>query len=93
MITAKENVGLLDDLLYVHLAAPSKQAITKARRTYREVRGTAYPISDQDLQANLTPHAENRTVLPDLVPTPDAGEPELEHTSDSGEPEPEHTQT
>jgi DNA sulfur modification protein DndB len=91
MITAKENVGLLDDLLYVHLAAPSKQAITKARRTYREVRGTAYPISDQDLQANLTPHAENRTVLPDLVPTPDTGEPEAEHTPDTGEPEAEHT--
>jgi DNA sulfur modification protein DndB len=30
MITAKENVGLLDDLLYAHLAAPSKQSIARA---------------------------------------------------------------
>jgi DNA sulfur modification protein DndB len=80
MITAKENVGLLDDLLYVHLAASSKQAIAKARKQYRDVRGVAYPISDQQLQANLTPHTEKRNALPDLVQQPDAvGESEPEH--------------
>lgn len=60
MIGAKENSQLLDDLLYVHLAAPSKQSITKARRQYKEVRGENYPVSEQDLLAHLTPHADTR---------------------------------
>ena len=59
MITAKENVGLLDILLYVHLAASSKASIVKARKQFRDIRGFAYPISDDHLQANLTPHAEH----------------------------------
>jgi DNA sulfur modification protein DndB len=79
MITAKENVGLLDDLLYAHLAAPSKQFITKTRRLFREVRGTTYPVSEQQLQANLTPHAESRAALADMVSTADTDATEPEH--------------
>jgi DNA sulfur modification protein DndB len=63
MIGAKENTQLLDDLLYVHLAAPSKQSITKARRQFKEVRGENYPVSEQDLLANLAPHTDNRPLL------------------------------
>lgn len=55
MITAKENVDLLRDLLYVHLAAPSKQSIVKVRRQFREIRESQYPISAADLEVNLTP--------------------------------------
>jgi DNA sulfur modification protein DndB len=40
MITAKENVDLLDDLLYVHLAASSKEAIKRARKEFRQIRGS-----------------------------------------------------
>ena len=77
MITAKENTQLLDDLLYVHIAASSKQSIVKARKQFRDVRGVAYPVTEQALQVNLTPHTENRTVPPpDLVPG--AGSIEIE---------------
>jgi DNA sulfur modification protein DndB len=69
MITAKENVGLLDDLLYVHLAASSKQSIVRARKQFKDIRGFVYPVTDQHLQANLTPHTEHR----EPPPTPGAG--------------------
>lgn len=85
MITSKENTKLLDDLLYVHLAASSKQSIVKSRKQFRDVRGFAYPVSESQLQANLTPHTENRApALPDLVPTPEGGDsqPESEETSE-----------
>jgi DNA sulfur modification protein DndB len=67
MVTAKENVHLLDDLLYVHLAAPSKQAVVRARKSFKDLRGMQYPLSAEQLEANLTPHAESR-----LLPIDDA---------------------
>lgn len=67
IISAKENVNLLDSLLYSHLAAPSKQSILKVRKEFKDVRGSNYPISEVDLLKNLTPHTENRSVLPDIV--------------------------
>jgi DNA sulfur modification protein DndB len=73
MITAKENVGLLDDLLYVHLAAPSKQSIVRARKQFRDIRGFGYPITDDHLQANLTPHTERPVTPP--APSPEQAEP------------------
>lgn len=68
MIGAKENVEALDDLLYVHLAASSKQAIVRARKQYRDLRGVAYPVTEDKLAANLIPHVERRTAVPELVP-------------------------
>lgn len=56
MVTAKENVELLDSLLYVHLAAPSKQAITRARKEFKQVRGATYDFSEEDLVKNLIQH-------------------------------------
>jgi DNA sulfur modification protein DndB len=67
IINSKENVELLDDLLYVHIAASSKQSIVKARKQFKDIRGSIYPLSEQQLQINLTPHTENRTVIPDVV--------------------------
>jgi DNA sulfur modification protein DndB len=67
MITAKENVDLLDDLLYVHLAASSKEAIKRARKEFRQIRGSQYPINEDELQKNLTPHTEKREAVPELV--------------------------
>jgi DNA sulfur modification protein DndB len=79
MITAKENAGLLDDLLYAHLAASSKQSITKVRKQFKDVRGATYPFSEQELQENLTPHTEKRSALPDLIPAPDTSSAGVEH--------------
>jgi len=53
MIGAKENVELLDDLLEAHLAPPSKQSIVRARKRYKDVRGTQYPICEAELAAGI----------------------------------------
>jgi DNA sulfur modification protein DndB len=68
IVNAKENVKLLDDLLYAHIAASSKQSIIKVRKQFKEIRGISYPVSEQQLQQNLTPHTESRSVLPDVIP-------------------------
>jgi len=53
MIGGKENVELLDDLLEAHLAPPSKQAVVCARKRYRDVRGSQYPVGEADLVAGI----------------------------------------
>lgn len=62
MISAKENVELLDDLFYVHLAASSKQAIVRARKSYKEVKGATYPVTEEALQKNIIAHVERKEV-------------------------------
>lgn len=57
MVTAKENVELLDELLHVHLAASSKQAIVRARKEYKTVRNTNYQYTEIELQENLIQQA------------------------------------
>jgi DNA sulfur modification protein DndB len=86
IISTKENVKLLDDLLYVHIAASSKQSIVKVRKQFKDIRGQAYPLSEAQLQENLTPHTENRIVIPDIVPPetlPAEAETEVADTLDS----------
>ena len=53
MVGGKENVELLDDLLETHLAPPSKQAVVRARKRYKDVRGTQYPVSEASLVAGV----------------------------------------
>jgi hypothetical protein len=70
MITAKENVVLLADLLYVHLAPPSLQAIKRARRMYRELIHSTYPITEEALAANLDEtraHVERMPTVDDIA--------------------------
>ena len=55
MISQRDHVQLLDDLLYSHLAPPSKQHIKRARKDYKEIKGSKYPVSEVDLCANLIP--------------------------------------
>lgn len=62
MVTAKENVTLLDDLVYAHVAAPSKQFIINARKEYKQVRGSVYPVSEEDLLINLVNHSKKVVV-------------------------------
>lgn len=63
-----ENSELLRDLLYVHLAPPTKQSITRARKQFKDLRGTTYPITEETLLKQLTPHTEGKIQVPDLVP-------------------------
>jgi DNA sulfur modification protein DndB len=83
MIGAKENAELLRDLLYVHLAAPTKQAITRARKQYKELRGSPYPVSEEALQEHLTPHTEVRIDIPALVSEDPVEQAESSSPSDS----------
>ena len=53
IIGGKENVELLDDLLEAHLAPPSKQAVVRARKRYKDVRGVQYPVAEADLVAGI----------------------------------------
>ncbi|HXB72718.1 MAG TPA: DNA sulfur modification protein DndB [Candidatus Acidoferrales bacterium] len=53
MLTGKEFTELLFDLLLCHLAPPSKQAIKKARKEFKDIRNFQYPVSEEDLCARL----------------------------------------
>jgi DNA sulfur modification protein DndB len=53
MLTGKEFTELLFDLLLCHLAPPSKQAIKKARKEFKEIRSFQYPVSEEELFARL----------------------------------------
>lgn len=53
MLTGKDNTDLLAELLRVHIAPPSKQAIKNARTTFKNVRGQNYPISEDEMAKNL----------------------------------------
>jgi DNA sulfur modification protein DndB len=53
MLTGRENVELLDDLLIAHLAPNTKSEIKRALAQYKEIRGTKYPISEELLYKNI----------------------------------------
>lgn len=59
MLGGKENTNLLLNLLRCHVAPQSKQAIKNARREYKEVRGTVYPLTDEQLQEYLVAEDEH----------------------------------
>lgn len=70
MIPGKENADLLGDLLHVHLAPSSMQAIKRARKTFKDLRGVAYPISEEDLAKRL-PAVEIPTPAEPVERTPE----------------------
>jgi DNA sulfur modification protein DndB len=53
MLGGKENTNLLCDLIRCHIAPQSKQAIKKARKEFKEIRGTAYPFTEEQLYTYL----------------------------------------
>jgi hypothetical protein len=65
MIPGKENAILLGDLLQVHLAPKNGQAIKRARKTFKDLRGQQYPMSEEDLAKRLP--AVEVTALPEPV--------------------------
>jgi DNA sulfur modification protein DndB len=54
MVGGKENVELLDDLLLAHIAPQSKQSVIKARKRYKDLKNSNYPVSEADLVAGLS---------------------------------------
>ena len=83
MLTGKDNTELLVELLHAHLAPASKQAIARARKKFKDLRGQAYPTTEDALAGYITQgdaHRSNVTVvLPQeisdvsviLIPAPD----------------------
>lgn len=53
MITSRENVSLLDDLLIAHIAPNSKSEIKRALTKFKDLRGCKYPIPEDDLYKNI----------------------------------------
>jgi DNA sulfur modification protein DndB len=53
MITGKDNTDALFQLLLAHLAPMSKAQVERAVRTYRELRGSRYPVPTEELFANI----------------------------------------
>lgn len=53
MITAKENTELLEELLRIHLAPTSKAEISRARKTFKEVRQKQYPVTQEELEKSI----------------------------------------
>lgn len=87
MLVGKENTELLADLLHVHLAPVSGQAIKRARKKFKEVRGTAYPVSEEDLEVRLSSvtasHPPTSIILPDEI----SSDPKMEvlHFTETGD--------
>lgn len=54
MLTGRDDVSLLKEMLKVHLFPNSKQQIIRARQNYKQLRNEDYPVSQQLLEANLT---------------------------------------
>lgn len=53
MIGGKDFSNLLDELLLAHLAPYSKQSIRRARKNFKELIKSQYPISDEAMFANI----------------------------------------
>lgn len=53
MVTAKENTRLLDDLLAVHLSPQSRAQIKRARKDYKDIIGSNYSSSEDDLAKKI----------------------------------------
>ncbi len=49
MLTGKDNTVCLDQLLRVHLAPTSFQEIKRARKSFKDIRGANYPVSEEEL--------------------------------------------
>jgi DNA sulfur modification protein DndB len=54
MLTGKDNVEVLIQLLHSHLAPTSVASIKRARKAYRDVLGTNYPVSEEELQKSIS---------------------------------------
>lgn len=56
MISAKDNANLLELLLYMHIAPPSKRAIIDARKTYKSLKNQNYPVDEATMFERIRAH-------------------------------------
>ncbi|MEM6184460.1 DNA sulfur modification protein DndB [Shewanella vaxholmensis] len=54
MQTGRDYTNLLNEMLAVHLAPHSKQQIKRARKLFSDLKNTAYPISQEEIEINLS---------------------------------------
>lgn len=78
MLTGKNNTELLCELLHVHIAPASQQAIKRARKNFKDVRGSQYPVSEEDLAKRLSTVEPPPPAGPIELPTEISTEPETE---------------
>lgn len=74
MMTGKDNTTLLFDLLVAHLAPTSKAQIERALRSYKQLRGSRYPLTLEDLASGIVTPTTDPTgpILGSPEPVPDA---------------------
>ena len=60
MIASKENSNLLAKLVTVHLAPETRAKIRRARKEFKELLTSIYPISEEELAHNLPSGSENQ---------------------------------
>ena len=76
MRTGKEYTGLLDELLHVHIAPTSAQAIKRARKNYKEITGKTYPIAEDVLVKRIPSEEPPAPTVPMVLPTEISADPE-----------------
>ena len=67
MAGAKDHNQLLAELLHVHLAPASKQAVIRACRNFKALKSKKYPVAEEELAKRL-PAAELPPPTPIVVP-------------------------
>ena len=78
MLTGKDNTNLLCELLHVHIAPASGQAIKRARKNFKDVRGTQYPVTEEGLGKRVPAVAPPPAAAPIVLPTEISAELEPE---------------
>ncbi len=76
MLTGKENTELLCELLHVHIAPTSAQAIKRARKNFKDVRGVQYPVSEDELVKRVPDVEPSPPPAPIVLPIEISVEPE-----------------
>src|SRR5439155_13233088 len=69
MLVGKENSDLLCELLHAHLAPTSAQAIKRARKNFKDIRGKQYPVTEEDLAKRLPAEEPPPPATPIELPT------------------------
>ena len=88
MVGSKENSQLLDELLHVHIAPTSGQAIKRARKNFKDVRGTPYPVTEEDLAKRVPAVEPPPPAAPIVLPTEISVDPEQEQSPAASDQEP-----
>jgi len=58
MLVGKEHTDLLTELLRAHLAPVSSQAVKRALRNFKDLRGAKYPVGEEALAARVLPDTD-----------------------------------